>query len=198
MPAAPARESAVPPAEGNPLAVLIILAALVVALAFAALVFMTRQLGILVFVCLAPLVLASLARGGDTSAVKTWAMRLLGLMFAPFALLLISPFVEFAKGSLVVDAVLLVAADALMLRMIFHGVPYFGPKVARGRGPWWNAARTTGSPGRSCGPAHPTSTRRRTPRAAPAPWTLRAAPCRRTAGFCSPPTASGKRSGQGG
>jgi multisubunit Na+/H+ antiporter MnhC subunit len=117
---------------GNPLAVLIILAALVVALAFAALVFMTRQLGILVFVCMAPLVLASLARGGDTSAVKTWAGRLLGLMFAPFALLLLSPFVAFAKGSLVVDAVLLVAADALMLRMIFHGVPYFGPKVARG------------------------------------------------------------------
>ncbi|WP_331719061.1 hypothetical protein OG985_48770 (plasmid) [Streptomyces sp. NBC_00289] len=117
---------------GNPLAVLIILAALVVAMAFAALVFMTRQLGILMFVCMAPLVLASLARGGDTSAVKTWAMRLLGLMFAPFALLLLSPFVELAKGSLVVDAVLLVAADALMLRMIFHGIPYFGPKVARG------------------------------------------------------------------
>ena len=29
-----------------------------------------------------------------------------------------------------VDAVLLVAADALMLRMIFHGVPYFGPRIA--------------------------------------------------------------------
>jgi hypothetical protein len=117
--------------SANPLAILIIFSALVVALAFAALVFMTRQLGILAFVCMAPLVLASLARGGDTSAVKTWAMRLLGLMFAPFALLLVSPFVELAKGSLVVDAVLLVAADALMLRMIFHGVPYFGPKVAR-------------------------------------------------------------------
>ncbi|MFH0520277.1 hypothetical protein ACHBTE_24265 [Streptomyces sp. M41] len=115
---------------GNPLAILIIISALVVALAFAALVFMTRQLGILVFVCMAPLVLASLARGGDTSAVKAWAQRLLGLMFAPFALLLISPFVEFAKGSLVVDAVLLIAADVLMLRMIFHGVPYFGPRVA--------------------------------------------------------------------
>ncbi|MGW1044778.1 hypothetical protein [Streptomyces sp. NPDC002547] len=115
---------------GNPLARLIILAALVVALGFATLVFMTRQLGILVFVCMAPLVLASLARGGNTSAVKAWAQRLLGLMFAPFALLLVSPFVAFAKGSLVVDAVLLVAADALMLRMIFHGVPYFGPKVA--------------------------------------------------------------------
>ncbi|MER6037966.1 hypothetical protein ABT133_29340 [Streptomyces sp. NPDC001835] len=117
---------------GNPLALLLIISALVVALAFATLVFLTRQLGILVFVCMAPLVLASLARGGDTTAVKQWAMRLLGLMFAPFALLLVSPFVELAKGSLVVDSVLLVAADALMLRMIFHGVPYFGPKVARG------------------------------------------------------------------
>ncbi|MFF8953487.1 hypothetical protein ACF09I_32480 [Streptomyces sp. NPDC014940] len=117
--------------SGNPLALLLIISALVVALAFAALVFMTRQLGILVFVCMAPLVLASLARGGDMTAVKTWAMRLLGLMFAPFALLLISPFVKLAEGSLVMDTVLLVAADALMLRMIFHGVPYFGPKVAR-------------------------------------------------------------------
>ncbi|MFF1295620.1 MULTISPECIES: hypothetical protein [unclassified Streptomyces] len=115
---------------GNPLAVLIVISALVVALAFAALVFMTRQLGILAFVCIAPLVLASLARGGDMSAVKAWAQRLLGLMLAPFALLLISPFVEFAHGSLVMEAVLLVAADVLMLRMIFHGVPYFGPRVA--------------------------------------------------------------------
>ncbi|MEV0244915.1 hypothetical protein AB0I06_34110 [Streptomyces sp. NPDC050674] len=115
---------------GNPLGILIIIAALVVALAFSALVFMTRQLGILVFVCMAPLVLASLARGGDTSAVRAWAGRLLGLMFAPFALLLVTPFVESAKGSLVVDAVLLVAVDALMLRMIFHGVPYIGPRVA--------------------------------------------------------------------
>ncbi|MEV6533668.1 hypothetical protein AB0M86_29420 [Streptomyces sp. NPDC051639] len=117
---------------GNPLAVLLIFAALVVALAFAALVFMTRQLGILVFVCMAPLVLASLARGDDASAVRAWAGRLLGVMFAPFALLVLSPFVAFAKGSLVVDAVLLVAADVLMLRMIFHGIPYFGPRVARG------------------------------------------------------------------
>lgn len=118
-------------ADANtPLGILIIIAALVVALAFSALVFMTRQLGILVFVCMAPLVLASLARGGDTSAVRAWAGRLLGLMFAPFALLLVAPFVQFAKGSLVVDAVLLVAADALMLRMIFHGVPYIGPRVA--------------------------------------------------------------------
>ncbi|MEU3777992.1 hypothetical protein AB0F11_33305 [Streptomyces sp. NPDC032472] len=116
--------------SGNPLALMIITAALVVLLAFATLVFMARSLGILVFVCMAPLVLASLARGGDTSAVKAWAMRLLGLMFAPFALILISPFVDFAKGSLVMDAGLLVVADALILRMIFHGVPYVGPVIA--------------------------------------------------------------------
>ncbi|MDG9695310.1 hypothetical protein QC281_35110 [Streptomyces sp. DH17] len=116
----------------NPLSILLILSALVVALAFAALVFMTRNLGILMFVCMAPLVLASLARGGDTSAVKAWAQRLLGLMFAPMALLLVSPFVKLTQGALVMDAVLLVIADALMLRMIFHGVPYFGPRVARG------------------------------------------------------------------
>ncbi|MFF4845531.1 hypothetical protein [Streptomyces collinus] len=115
---------------GNPLAKLLIIAALVVALGFATLVFMTRQIGILMFVCMAPLVLASLARGGDTSAVKQWAQRLLGLMFAPFALLLVSPFVKLAQGSLVVDSALVIAADAIMLRMIFHGVPYFGPKVA--------------------------------------------------------------------
>lgn len=115
----------------NPLSVLLILAALVVALAFAALVFMSRNLGILMFVCMAPVVLASLARGGDTSAVMAWARRLLGLMFAPMALLLVSPFVRLTEGALVMDAVLLVAADALMLRMIFHGVPYFGPRAAR-------------------------------------------------------------------
>lgn len=114
----------------NPLAMLLIVSALVVALAIASLVFLTRQLGILVFVCMAPLVLASLARGGDTTAVKTWAMRLLGLMFAPFALLLVAPFVALVKGSIVMDGVLLVAADVLMLRMIFHGVPYIGPRVA--------------------------------------------------------------------
>ncbi|MFF7558248.1 hypothetical protein ACFZA9_35750 [Streptomyces olivaceus] len=114
----------------NPLALLLLFAVLAVALAFAALVFMTRSIGILVFVCMAPVVLASLARGGDTTAVKAWAQRLLGLMFAPFALLLLSPFVQLAQGSLAMDAVLLVAADALMLRMIFHGVPYFGPRVA--------------------------------------------------------------------
>ncbi|MER7983374.1 hypothetical protein [Streptomyces sp. NPDC095817] len=119
-------------ADANPVGKLLMIAALVVALAFAALVFMTRQIGILVFVCMAPLVLASLARGGDTSAVKAWATKLLGLMFAPFALLLLSPFVQMAQGSLAVDATLLVAADALMLRMIFHGVPWFGPRVARG------------------------------------------------------------------
>ncbi|MEU3756388.1 hypothetical protein AB0H17_27115 [Streptomyces olivoreticuli] len=116
--------------SGNPISILIITAALVVALGFAALVFMTRQLGILMFVCMAPLVLASLARGGDMTAVKKWAQALLGLMFAPFALLLITPFVQMTKGTLVMDAALLVAADGLMLRMIFHGVPYVGPKIA--------------------------------------------------------------------
>ncbi|MEU0373418.1 hypothetical protein ABZ070_24735 [Streptomyces sp. NPDC006283] len=115
---------------GDPLAVLLVVSGLVVSLAVAALVFMTRQLGILVFVCMAPLVLASLARGGDTTAVKKWAMRLLGLLFAPFALLLLSPFVALFKGSVAMDLVLLLAADVLMLRMIFHGVPYIGPRVA--------------------------------------------------------------------
>lgn len=117
--------------SGNPLALLIIMAALCVALAFAALVYVTRNPGILVFVCMSPLVLASLARGGDMEAVQKWAQRLLGLMFAPFALLLVSPFVAMFKGSLVMDAVLLFAADVLMLRMIFHGVPYIGPRMAR-------------------------------------------------------------------
>ncbi|MEU0032100.1 hypothetical protein [Streptomyces sp. NPDC006335] len=115
-----------------PLVRLLLISALVVALIPAGLVFLTRNIGILAFVCMAPLVLASLARGGDTTAVKTWAMRLLGLMFCPFALLLVSPFVALAHGSLVVDTVLLLAADALMLRMIFHGIPYFGPRIARG------------------------------------------------------------------
>ncbi|MFF7183438.1 hypothetical protein [Streptomyces sp. NPDC008121] len=114
----------------DPLAVLLIVAGLVVALAFAALVFMTRQLGIIAFVCMAPLVLASLARGGDTTALKRWVQRLLGLLFAPFALLLVAPFVSLAKGVVAMDLVLLVAADAIMLRMIFHGVPYFGPRLA--------------------------------------------------------------------
>ncbi|MET9957105.1 hypothetical protein ABZ135_36895 [Streptomyces sp. NPDC006339] len=116
---------------GHPLSVLIIVSALVVALAFAALVFMTRQPGMIVFVCIAPLVLASLARGGDMDAVKRWAQRLLGLLFAPFALLIAAPFVPLVKGSVIMDGVLLVACDALMLRMIFHGVPYFGPRIAR-------------------------------------------------------------------
>lgn len=116
--------------SGNPLAILVIVGALVVALGFALLVFMTRNLGILVWVCMAPLVLASLARGGDTSAVKVWAQRLLGLIFAPFALILVSPFVALVKGSLVMDGVLLLGADALMLRMIWHGVPWFGPRIA--------------------------------------------------------------------
>lgn len=116
---------------GNPLAILIIVSALCVALGFAALVFMTRQPGLLVFVCISPLVIASLARGGDTEAVQRWAQRLLGLMFAPMALLLVAPFVKLAQGSLVMDAVLLVAADVLILRLIFHGVPYIGPRMAR-------------------------------------------------------------------
>ncbi|MFD4483227.1 hypothetical protein ACFWPU_44965 [Streptomyces sp. NPDC058471] len=115
---------------GNPIGQLILISSLVVALAFAALVFMTRQLGILVFVCMAPLVLATLARGGDTTAVKKWVNRLLGLMFCPFALLAVSPFVEEFGGSLTMDGILLVGADVLMLRMLFHGVPYIGPKLA--------------------------------------------------------------------
>ncbi|MEU9396911.1 hypothetical protein AB0D86_43840 [Streptomyces sp. NPDC048324] len=117
--------------SGNPLAILIIIAVLCVALAIAALVYATRNPGILMFVCMSPLVIASLARGGDMEAVQKWAQRLLGLMFAPFALLLVSPFVSLFKGSLVADALLLIAADVLMLRMIFHGVPYFGPRMAR-------------------------------------------------------------------
>ncbi|MGW1270093.1 hypothetical protein [Streptomyces sp. NPDC002491] len=115
----------------NPVSLLLLFAALVVALAVASLVFMTRQLGILAFVCLAPIVLASLARGGDMSAVRGWAMRLLGLLMAPFGLLIISPFVSVAENSLIMHGVLLVVADAVMLRMIFHGVPYIGPRVAR-------------------------------------------------------------------
>lgn len=115
---------------GGPLGSMILIAALVVALAFAGLVFLTRQLGILVFVLMAPLVLASLARGGDTTAVRAWFSRLMGLMFAPLALLLIAPLVPLAQGNLVLDAVLLVAADVIMLRLIFHGVPYIGPRVA--------------------------------------------------------------------
>ncbi|MFG3384381.1 hypothetical protein [Streptomyces sp. NPDC047999] len=116
--------------EADPLAVLLLVAGMVVALAIATLVFLTRNLGILVFVCMAPLVLASLARGGDTTALTKWMMRLLGLMFAPFALLLVAPFVALVKGSVAMDLVLLVAADVIMLRMIFHGVPYIGPRVA--------------------------------------------------------------------
>ncbi|MER6433205.1 hypothetical protein ABT272_36605 [Streptomyces sp900105245] len=117
--------------SGNPLALLIIISALVVAIAFACLVFMTRQPGILAFVCIAPLVVSSVAREGDMTAVKEWAQRLLGLMFAPFALLIVAPFVQLTKGSLVMDGLLVIAADVLMLRMIFHGVPYIGPRVAR-------------------------------------------------------------------
>lgn len=116
--------------DANPLGLMVITAALCVALACAALVFMVRQPGILALVCMAPLVLASLARGGDMGAVKTWTQRLLGLLFAPFALLILLPFVPLAEGELVGDVILLIAADLLMLRMIFHGVPYFGPRVA--------------------------------------------------------------------
>ncbi|MET9366102.1 hypothetical protein ABZX93_35100 [Streptomyces sp. NPDC006632] len=115
--------------SGNPVGILVIMSALVVALAFAALVFVTRQPGILVFVCLGPLVWASFARG-DISAVQKWAMRLLGLMFAPFALLAAAPFVQLVQGSLVMDGVLLVAVDVIMLRMVLHGVPWIGPRVA--------------------------------------------------------------------
>ncbi|HWU11291.1 MAG TPA: hypothetical protein VN520_33860 [Streptomyces sp.] len=115
---------------GNPLAQLLIISALVVLLAFAGLVFIARQLGTLAFVCAAPLVLASLARGGDTTAVRAWLNRLLGLLFTPMVLLLVSPFIPLTKGSLVLDTVLLLAVCALMLRMIFHGVPYVGPRIA--------------------------------------------------------------------
>lgn len=115
---------------GNPLAQLLIISGLVVLLAFAGLVFLARQFGILAFVCAAPLVLASLARGGDTTAVRTWLNRLLGLLFAPMILLLISPLVPLTKHSLVLDTVLLMGACALMQRMIFHGVPYVGPRIA--------------------------------------------------------------------
>ncbi|MDX3186172.1 hypothetical protein PV334_33575 [Streptomyces sp. ME02-7008A-1] len=115
---------------GNPLAQLLIISALVVLLAFAGLVFIARQLGTLAFVCAAPLVLASLARGGDTTAVRAWINRLLGLLFTPMVLLLVTPFIPLTKKSLVLDTVLLLAVCALMLRMIFHGVPYVGPRIA--------------------------------------------------------------------
>ncbi|WP_331735623.1 hypothetical protein OG379_41290 (plasmid) [Streptomyces sp. NBC_01166] len=115
---------------GNPLAQLLIISALVVLLAFAGLVFVARQLGTLAFVCAAPLVLASLARGGDTTAVRAWLNRLLGLLFTPMVLLLVTPFIPLTKESLVLDTVLLLAVCALMLRMIFHGVPYVGPRIA--------------------------------------------------------------------
>ncbi|MFE2015653.1 hypothetical protein [Streptomyces sp. NPDC059491] len=116
--------------DAHPLGMMILIAALCVALACAALVFAVRQPAIIAFVCMAPLVMASLARGGDMGAVKKWAGRLLGLLFAPFALLVLLPFVPLVQGELAMDVVLLVAADVLMLRMVFHGVPYFGPRVA--------------------------------------------------------------------
>ncbi|MEF9915699.1 MULTISPECIES: hypothetical protein [unclassified Streptomyces] len=115
---------------GNPLAQLLILSALVVTMAFAGLVYFVRTPGILLFVCMSPLVLASLARQGNNSAVLLWMNRLLGLIFTPFILLLITPFTTLTKGSLVLDTVLLLVADALMLRMIVHGVPWVGPRIA--------------------------------------------------------------------
>ncbi|MFF0509163.1 hypothetical protein ACFYUH_37035 [Streptomyces fimicarius] len=115
---------------GNPLAQLLILSALVVSMAFAGLVYLVRSPAMVVFVCMSPLVLASLAREGNTSAVLLWANRLLGLIFSPFVLLLITPFTQLTNKSLVLDTVLLLVADALMLRMIVHGVPYVGPRIA--------------------------------------------------------------------
>ncbi|MGW8357680.1 hypothetical protein [Streptomyces wedmorensis] len=116
--------------DAHPLGMMLLIAALCVALACAALVFAVRQPAIIAFVCMAPLIMASLARGGDMDAVKKWAGRLLGLLFAPFALLILLPFVPLVQGELAMDIVLLIAADVIMLRMVFHGVPYFGPRVA--------------------------------------------------------------------
>ncbi|MEU6664268.1 hypothetical protein [Streptomyces sp. NPDC046821] len=118
--------------SGNPLAIVLIMGVLCVAIAVAMLVYLTRNPAILAFVCISPLVLASLAREGDVQAVQAWAQRLLGIIFAPLILLMASPFVAAFKGSLIMDAVILAAADFLMLRMIFHGIPYFGPRMARG------------------------------------------------------------------
>ncbi|MEV6726992.1 hypothetical protein AB0M94_39490 [Streptomyces xanthochromogenes] len=114
----------------NPVGRLVIIAALTVALGTAGLVFLLRSTGILAFVLMAPLVLASLARGGDMTGVKRWAHRLLGLMFCPFVLLAVSPLVHFVDGALVGDSALLVGVDVLMLRMVFHGIPYVGPRMA--------------------------------------------------------------------
>ncbi|MFI5987387.1 hypothetical protein ACIBEA_41790 [Streptomyces sp. NPDC051555] len=116
--------------SSNPLAMLIIVSALVVALGFAFLVCVTRNPAIIGFVLVAPLVLASLARSGDTRGVRLWVVRLLGLLFAPLMLVLVVPLVSVVKGSLVLDAVLLLVADLAMLRMITHGVPYLGPRIA--------------------------------------------------------------------
>ncbi|MCX4784574.1 hypothetical protein [Streptomyces sp. NBC_01264] len=115
--------------KANPLAWMLLMGALVVALGFAAIVFAVRNLAILAWVCSAPLVLASLARAGDTRAVKAWVRVLLGLIFAPFAMILITPLVAGFQGALIADAVLLCLADVIMLRMIFHGIPYFGPRI---------------------------------------------------------------------
>lgn len=110
---------------------MILMAALVVALAIAGLVYVLRQFGILAFVLLAPIVFASLAHGGgDTTALRMWANRLLGLLFAPFVLLLVLPFVPLTNDDLLLQSALLIGADVLMLRMIWHGIPYIGPRVA--------------------------------------------------------------------
>ncbi|WP_411093584.1 hypothetical protein [Streptomyces sp. 049-1] len=115
---------------GNPLAHLLILSALCVSLLPALLVFLTRNIGILVFVCASPLYIASVARGGDMTGVKVWVSRLGGLIFAPFALVLVAPLVPLVRGSLVMDMFLLLLADALMIRWIFTGIPWFGPRLA--------------------------------------------------------------------
>ncbi|MZE55036.1 hypothetical protein GTY86_27915, partial [Streptomyces sp. SID5770] len=117
--------------DAHPLGLMILMAVLCVALAFAALVYMVREPAILVLVCIAPLILASLARGGDMQAVKMWTQRLFGLLFAPMVMLLLTPISAVLEGELVMDIVLLVAADLLMLRMIMHGVPWVGPRIAR-------------------------------------------------------------------
>ncbi|MFJ2854435.1 hypothetical protein [Streptomyces rubiginosohelvolus] len=115
---------------GNPLAQLLLLSALAVTLMFAGFVYLVRTPGILVFVLMSPLILASLAREGNNSAVLLWGNRLLGLICTPFALLIITPFTKMTGGSLVLDTVLLLGADVLLLRMVWHGIPYVGPRIA--------------------------------------------------------------------
>ncbi|MBK5993356.1 hypothetical protein JHN53_17240 [Streptomyces sp. MBT58] len=115
---------------GNPLAQLLLLSALAVTLMFAGLVYLVRTPGILVFVLMSPLILASLAREGNNRAVLLWMNRLLGLICTPFILLIVTPATELTGGSLVLDVVLLLGADLLMLRMVWVGVPYVGPRIA--------------------------------------------------------------------